>query len=160
MFILDDTSSMWNCWSEVCDLVQTLAYLVKNTDDDGLDIVRANDPHNRLNSRRSSALVKFTEQAKPVPNLPSNLYDCLKVILPTMPIQEPFPKRWSIYILTNADWKGKGPACKIDEPIRAFINKLGPGVDSPIGIQFIYFGSNPKAKNRLEFLDNLPDVLR
>jgi hypothetical protein len=149
---------MANHWDSACALVETLAYLVKRMDDDGLDIVRANAPQQIFNSSKSSKLRDFARKCKPNPSDRSNLVECLRIILGKYTLQPKRSRRWTIYVFTDANWEGNDHACKVDQPVREFFETNGTG--NQIGIQFILFGDAPGARQRMEHLDNLPGVPR
>jgi hypothetical protein len=147
-------------------VLYVLAYLVKDSDPDGMDLLytvslvkekskrpdRLRD-HLRTAScggrtdislRLSAILHEYAEnlqgQAKP-----KRIFGIIRKKKQTRPM--------NLYILTDAVWQ---PHCDAAKPIKTLIRKLDElGLpEYQVGIQFIRFGQNQEAINRLEHLDS------
>ncbi|OCL14632.1 kinase-like protein [Glonium stellatum] len=163
VFVLDDSSSMYEHWDNALDLLDTLAYLVKPSDPDGLELCfTINDK--RFTRKHSSDLVKMAERACP---RGSGRLSNISIILGS--ILEGYEKRlkepakgWfnkkevrkmSIYIFTDGVWR---PQTDAAGPIKSLISALDElhKPKNQIGIQFIQFGNDMEGHERLTHLDS------
>lgn len=155
---------MNNHWKDVKSLLYVLAYLVKELDDDGLD----------MSFTISSQEKKFTHASKAVayldamhPNGLANINMRLSKLLTRYVNELEHPPRnrfslrtrqspikpLSLYIFTDGIWQ---PGYDGVPPIEALIEKL-TALRLPkeqVGIQFIRFGDSPEGIKRLEYLDS------
>ena len=165
-------------WSEVNDVFELLAYMVKETDPDGIELYFTNSD-GKKKSKTTTELVQIV--CDKFPNGNSNVKNRLDLILqghlaklheyqaklrrrksfipwskmlglPTAPLP------LNIYILTDGVWQGQ---CDPSPMIRSTAQYLDENLyfKQQVGIQFIRFGDDPRGKRRLEFLDsglNLP----
>jgi hypothetical protein len=153
-------------WNKLISVVSVLAYLLKYTDDDGMDLYFSisQDKHN---AKTSSELVqKLRGKAR---KGTSDIGSRLSTILHRYQtyLQEPVSNRRSllgkvkpklkkalnVYILTDAIWQ---PHSDATEPIASLITMLKKS-DYPrkqVGIQFIRFGDDPGGIDKLEHLDS------
>lgn len=153
-------------WNSVITVVRLLAYLLKQTDDDGMDLyfTISQEKHN---AKKSSDLVQKLQgkSCRGTSEIGSRLSTILHQY--QMYLQEPVPNRWSlfgkakpkakkalnVYILTDAIWQ---PHSDATEPIASLITMLKK-LDYPrkqVGIQFIRFGDDPDGIRKLEYLDS------
>ncbi len=153
-------------WKPLITITRVLAYMLKKTDDDGMDLyfTISQEKHN---AKTSSELVQKL-QGKACRGT-SEIGSRLSTILHQyqMYLQEPVPNRRSlfgkakpkakkalnVYILTDAIWQ---PHSDATEPIASLIAMLKK-LDYPrkqVGIQFIRFGNDPGGIDKLEYLDS------
>jgi|SRR2546423_178812 len=153
-------------WSKVISVFYVLAYMVKDSDPDGMDLLytvslerqKSKKPdrlRQHLNAKACGGRTDITlrlsiilheyatalqEQATPRRFLGSFLKK--KEVRPM-----------SLYIFTDAVWQ---PRCNAAAPIKLLIKKLDElGLpDHQVGIQFIRFGQNQESIDRLEYLDS------
>ena len=164
VFIIDDSSSMCGHWDKVLDLLDTLAYIVKPLDPDGVEIYfTINDEH--YTKKNSSDLVRIAERARPLKssNRLSNISIKLGSILEDYEKVLKKPERgWfgpkevrkkSIYVFTDGVWRPQADAAG---PIKSLVSTLEQ-LHKPrnqIGIQFIQFGGDVDGHARLAYLDS------
>jgi hypothetical protein len=152
-------------WKDVKSLLYVLAYLVKELDDDGLD----------MSFTISSQEKKFNHASKAVayldamhPNGLANINMRLSKLLMRYvnELEHPTPrnrfslrsrqssvKPLSLYIFTDGVWQ---PGYDGVPPIEALIEKL-TALHLPkeqVGIQFIRFGNSEEGIKKLEYLDS------
>jgi hypothetical protein len=169
IFLIDDSESMRQHWSDVRRVFEALAYLVKPMDKDGIELHFANNcEHNGREKDRKRLTRKF-ETVRP--NGQCQMGIALDKILPKYyPDQrhDHTNKRssWSprvvekppvnIYILTDGVWSpGQHCLSTIQQHITSVVNHLvTTGKLQHVGIQFIRFGDDETGKERLDILDN------
>lgn len=148
------------------DVVRVLAYMLKCTDDDGMELyfTISKDKHN---AKTSSELVQKLQRKECAGT--SEIESRLSIILHRYQtyLQEPLSKRRSlfkkakpkakkalnVYILTDAIWQPRSDAT---QPIASLIAMLKKS-DYPrnqVGIQFIRFGDDLGGIQKLEHLDS------
>jgi hypothetical protein len=152
-----------------------MAYIVKKSDPNGVDVYLAIDPDHkhRKRSKRTRELVEFVKENCPTPTSPgnkrfSNISSRLDSILQDyrtrweedvtrrqrsfFPASKATPKL-SLYIFTDGSWC---PQPGFDNPIRSIVRKLDEldKSDDQIGVQFIRFGDDEDGKQVLEYLDS------
>ncbi|XTI93229.1 kinase-like protein [Cenococcum geophilum] len=164
VFIIDDSSSMCEHWDKVLDLLDTLAYIVKPLDPDGVEIYfTINDEH--YTKRNSSDLVRIAERARPLKcsSRLSNISIKLGSILEDYEKGLKKPERgWfgprevrkkSIYVFTDGVWRPQADAAG---PIKSLVSTLEQlrKPRNQIGIQFIQFGGDVDGHARLAYLDS------
>ena len=160
---------MINEWDEMCELFGILAYLVKNSNPDGIDMYFAM-PAIRYHDRNTSKLVDIAKSRKSQLQSKSNINRCLenilmeynrklerqidlrRVRLSDAPIEDLKPL--SVYVFTNANWTERsGPEPAITRIVDSLVAMNLPA--SQVGIQFISFGSNEEHLQRLKEYDSI-----
>jgi hypothetical protein len=154
-------------WDEMCPLFEILAYMVKKSDLDGIDLYFTMSDK-KLNNQDTTRLVDIVTERKTHLEGQSDVNIRLDHILggyntklknqialrkqgsPYAPIQEAKPL--SVYVFTNAMWTNHSdptPAIKmiVDSLVRLEAPK------NQVGIQFISFGQDQECLDRLEHLD-------
>ena len=86
VFLLDDASSMQQHWDNVVSLVDILAYIVKRTDEDGVDLHFTICKNLRRDEKKTTDLIDFVKDNRPDPpetgaERLSNIDYCLRTIL-------------------------------------------------------------------------------
>lgn len=144
-------------WTNVSNLLKILSYMVKRSDDNGLDLYFGSNPR-PINNENTAKLVAACKSRMPGDGLTSNLIECLTVVLQKYQnVGFRADRRLNVYVLTNGEWSSAGQAGGIDGPIRNLIKFLDlrdlPG--RPVAIQFIQFGNDSDCTVRLQYLDHL-----
>ncbi|KAI9866765.1 MAG: hypothetical protein M1813_000707 [Trichoglossum hirsutum] len=164
VFLIDDSGSMVEHWNDVITLFQTLGYMVKLRDPDGIELQFMNSA---LKSKSRNTTPLLEKLKKVVPKGNSDISIRLDQILqdyefklqtqsgqrstfsskPAGPIRP-----MTIYVLTDGVWQ---PQCEYGAPIRRFVTMLEKrGLpEKQVGIQFIPFGNNPAGRDKLDHLD-------
>lgn len=142
-------------WDELVQLFSILAYMVKERDEDGLDLYFIRS-EKHLCSKHTSSLVQCVKDMKskldglssPIIRLDTILKDYVRRLRGEQSIPQ-----LSIYFFTNGVWT---PQCDlvpvIDSAVKAL--KSRNFLETQIGIQFISFGNDPNGLKRLDLLDN------
>ncbi len=172
MFLVDDSTSMIEYWSEVDDLLHSLAYAVKKCSHNGLEL-RYTHVDEKVHSTNSTDLVNSVRKFKPPyatgndrrytdieTSLGSFLDDYRQRIEKyakrrlTQHLHHDV-KRVNVYVLTDGRWQPESDA-SIGESFRRLVSTLKLHGRNPkqIGVQFIQFGDDAEARQRLERLDN------
>lgn len=165
VFLIDDSRSMGRHWKEVQEVFAHLAYIVKDTDPDGIELrfTMSGDKHR---SRRTTPLLDVLNGKRPQgeSNIRSPLSEVLKEYQAKLKGQK--TSRWSrrrqppeqvrrqtLYVLTDGIWQ---PDCDITEIIKHQVDCLKDHnlYREQFGIQFIRFGDDPEGVKRLEQLDS------
>ncbi|CAG8952521.1 hypothetical protein HYFRA_00009625 [Hymenoscyphus fraxineus] len=167
VFIIDDASSMKNHWDEMSILFGVLAYIVKKSDDDGIDLyfsmseTRHHHPdtkklievvnrrkshlegHSSINVRLQHVLGEYNTKLR-------NQIALRRSGNPHIPFRDIKPL--SVYVFTDGVWTPRTDPQPAIESIVGSLEELNanPG---QVGIQFISFGQDPKPLERLERLD-------
>jgi hypothetical protein len=167
VFVIDDSVSMRPYWDEMCSLFEILSYMVKKSDNDGLDLffTMSNKEYNVKDTRK---LVQIVTERKSRLEGQSDVNIRLDQILgrynsnlrnqialrkqgsPYAPIREMKPL--SVYVFTNAMWTNNSdPTPAIKSIVDSLIDLGSPR--GQVGIQFISFGQDQECLDRLDRLD-------
>jgi hypothetical protein len=156
-------------WDKVIDVFSILAYIVKESDPDGIDLYfTMSPPRERHNGKRTSKLEKIVRDRKPRGKsdirvaLDSILNDYTGRLgiqkarrrgLARFAPQEKDLRPLNLYVLTDGVWQDR---CDAVPPIRRLVDRLIElNMDEKqIGIQFISFGDDPRGLARLDVLDS------
>jgi hypothetical protein len=159
---------MLKYWDDMCELFSILAYIVKASDKDGIDMYFTMSEH-RYNSKDTAKLVEEVEKRKAYLKGASNLNARLDYVLgdydrdlrsekalrnggsSNAPKKDLKPL--SVYVFTNAVWGGKSdPKVAIESIVDNLIDLRLPA--TRVGIQFISFGNDPECLRRLDYYDS------
>ncbi|KAM3071948.1 hypothetical protein ACMFMG_008416 [Clarireedia jacksonii] len=169
IFLIDDSWSMLEYWDKVTDIFSILAYIVKESDPDGVDLYfTMSSPGEHHNHRKTSRLEKVVRNRKPRGKsdirvmLDSILNDytgklgnqkARRTGLARFAPLEKDLRPLNLYVLTDGVWQER---CDAIPPIRRLVDRLVElSLDErQIGIQFISFGNDPTGLDRLGFLDS------
>jgi len=155
-------------WDELCRLFDIMGYLVKKSDDDGIDLYFTMSAE-KHNSKNVSALVDIAKNKKNYLQGISNINGRLDYILGQYcrSLQNEVDMRrgrardapgddikpLSVYVFTNARWdKRSSPKPAIAKVVDCLIALGYPPWQ--VGIQFISFGNDPEALKRLGEYDS------
>lgn len=153
-------------WNRVILVFYVLAYLLKDSDPDGMDLLytvsvdkQKSKKPDRLREHlrtvscggrsdiglRLGAILHEYAKNLQVGAKPQRIFGISRKKKQTRPM--------NLYILTDAVWQ---PHSDVVKPIRTLIRKLDElGLpEYQVGIQFILFGQNQEGINRLEHLDS------
>jgi hypothetical protein len=165
-------------WPDVLRVLDVLAYTVKRSDPDGVEIYFAIN-HSHVTEKHTTNLVEIARQNRPdasgspvLSDMGARLDSILeeyrtKLDVYQNQVQSPkrsrffsrrraFPgelRKMSLYILTDGAWQPKSNA---EDPIRTLVTKLEKFEKSrnQVGIQFIQFGNDEAGGKLLTHLDN------
>jgi hypothetical protein len=157
VFLIDDAASMKSHEAEVKRILEILAYLVKDSDPDGLDLYftcskrkfREKDPVKLVSKFASNIPGGLTEIRRSLSLIIDNYikgFDRNKLRKLFRPIRS-----LNIYVLTDGIWQ---PNTDLTPPIQRLVQKLNDNGKYQVGIQFISFGNNVEALKRLDELDD------
>lgn len=163
-------------WPDVKRVFKALAYLVKKSDLDGMDLSFTNSP-DEGHSEKTSTLLKSLDEI--VPSGQCDMKMALGMILERLhPVleryhsenlreQERKQKKFSkkkkkkkrgvtIYVFTDGVWQDRPDLCGVEEPIKTIVDKLNSEgmMKCHVGIQFIRFGTHTLGGSRLKRLDS------
>lgn len=164
VFLVDDAASMRRHQDRVRSVLHVLGYLLKECDNDGMDLYFTMSLA-KYNAKTSSALLQGYRVAA-VHQGTSDIGSRLSSILHEYEtkLRRHESKRTSffgnrtikplnVYVLTDAVWQSQSDAA---EPITSMVQTLGDlrYPRQQVGIQFIYFGDNQDCFKKLEHLDS------
>ena len=143
--------------ADVKRTLDILAYLVKDSDPDGLELFFTCSKQKFKEKNPSKLVAGFAK------NTPRGLTD-IRIRLSSIidDYIKGFDRKWykkvfkpirslNIYVLTDGIWQ---PNTDLRPPIRRLIDKLEKNGQYQVGIQFISFGNNSEALKRLDDLDD------
>ena len=151
---------------DIESVISLLAYIVKNSDENGLDIFFT-QTSKMVNSQKSSKLATSIYQAPfvGVTDMRGRLRNILQehinkfgtLVLPPRPFfgrqPPPEPQRpLSFYILTDAKWQPTDVGGFIKDLVRSMIAKSCP--KEHVALQFIRFGNDQASIKKLDELDH------
>jgi hypothetical protein len=161
VFLIDDSVTMKPHWKRVTRVFEALSYILKDVDPNGLDLSFTISADTLKKTKRTSKLVEMVKLRSKhlVGTTDMNLK--LTEILVTYQTELEKPQGFfgkpilprNLYILTDGVWE---PNCDAAAPIKNLVNKLNK-LDKgrvQVGIQFISFGENTAALERLDILDS------
>ena len=167
VFLIDNSSSMGSNRKEVCDLLGLLAYIVKRTDPDGIELRFTMSPERRAKARDTAPLLRTLETAPfsgesnirtQVGEIFQDYHAKLRDQNHTRSlfgrVRSPRPiRRQNVYIFTDGVWQ---PNCDPTDLIQNLVKGLEQKSMNreQFGIQFIRFGNDPEGIKRLNHLDS------
>lgn len=168
VFLVDNSTSMRNYWDKLVPLFDVLAYIVKGSDPDGLELYFTSSDC-KCKDKNTTALVVTTRgQCAPTsPQLETNIHtsldsvlrDYLKKLNSHLQPRHTFSwtprdvRKLSLYILTDGQWQ---PESDAESPIRLLVETLDElrKPKDQVGIQFIQFGTESSGTAILNYLDS------
>lgn len=156
-------------WDECTKLADTLMMKVKDLDDDGIDVHFTGKQTTILGTEKRSKIGRAMKDAQPrEESLATDMTGALGDIFDdyyTGQIKQKRqpgwrrPRKLTIYVFTDGIWGGTQDDTRVDDKIRSFVNKMTTEVYGDLGvrcctIQFIHFGENQYARERLRRLDD------
>lgn len=166
IFLIDTSATMKQYSREIERVISLLAYMVKKSDKDGLDIFFTQS-RKKVNSRKSSKLSSSIHQEPfvGVSDMRGRLQNILQehinkfgtLIYPPRTVYgrqpPPQPQRpLSFYILTDAKWQPTDVEGLIRDLVQSMIAKRCP--KEHVAIQFIRFGDDQASIDKLDKLDH------
>ena len=142
--------------SKVEQCARVLAYALKESDPDGMDVYFTSEMHNHKTYKRSRQVEAAIRKHEFRPYRTTSMAKCLGELLDTRRGRSRRRRRTSIYVLTDAVWEQCEPGvdhCIVREA-RA-LRKEG-SLPSDLMIQFIRFGDqgDRRLAERLRYLDD------
>ncbi|KAF2400193.1 hypothetical protein EJ06DRAFT_420275 [Trichodelitschia bisporula] len=172
-FLVDNGSTMTEHWDKATELIDILAQLAVGLDKDGMDLVFTNSSETVSNHNWHGWFKNAMRRAKPQDLVYTDIKAALGNIFGEYQNSSRFrkpPKRTTLIILTDGVWKGTEVKEDVEEKIQVFIKWLmgvsGGHEDRSFSIQFIQFGNDLEATQRLKRLDDelvklkgIPDIV-
>jgi hypothetical protein len=148
-------------WEWLIKVVEALTYILKDVDPNGLDLSFTVCSEKQKKTKRPASLVELVESRSELLEGATDMNLRLSDILDTYQTELEKPKKFyrksvlpmNLYVLTDGIWE---PNCDAAGPITNLVNKLNELHKGrvQVGIQFISFGNNAEAINRLNILDS------
>ncbi|KAL9027582.1 MAG: hypothetical protein Q9196_003915 [Gyalolechia fulgens] len=169
VFLVDNAASMEPHKKQVRDVLELLSSLTARYDPNGLDLYFATEPNKTYQPRNNKQVLEFFDKHRP--HSLTDMRTCFASIME--PYQARFgqktnrwsrllhpnstpskgPRKLSLYILTDGVWD---PECDLITEIKTLVAGLQKEgmTNKHVGIQFIRFGDDASAIERLEKLDS------
>ena len=157
VFLIDDARTMKAHEAEVKRILDILAYLVKNSDPDGLELYFTCSKQHFKEKDPSKLVAKLNN------NKPGGLTD-IRIRLNSIidNFIQGFDRNWlmkklkpvrslTIYVLTDGIWQ---PDTDLTQPLKRLVKMLDEYGQYEVGILFISFGNGAAALQRLNNLDD------
>lgn len=148
-------------WDKMTTLFEALAYLVKQSDTDGIDLHFTVSSEQVSRSKSTGKLVEKIKRHKRegVTDMTWNLDRILENYREQFHRKKPFfnsnhkVRPLTLYVLTDGIWEAE---CDPSPVIKRMVKRLEElqCAESQVGIQFISFGEDPLGLNRLQRLDD------
>ena len=148
-------------WEWLIKVFEALTYILKDVDPNGLDLSFTICRETLKKTKRTTSLVELVKSRSELLKGTTDMNLRLSEILDTYQTELEKPKTFlrksvlpmNLYILTDGIWE---PNCDPAGPITNLVNKLNKLHKGrvQVGIQFISFGNNAGAINRLNILDS------
>ncbi|KAL8896162.1 MAG: hypothetical protein Q9207_007843 [Kuettlingeria erythrocarpa] len=166
IFLVDNSETMRQYKTQIAGVASLLAYIVKDSDDDGLDIHFTQSVY-QTNSKKSTGISSAIHQQpyRGIPDMRGRLGSILQehinrfgaLVSPSRSRfgrqRSPQPqKRLSFYVLTDAKWQPGDVGKVIKDLVQRMKAKGLP--KEHVGIQFIRFGDDPASIDKLDELDH------
>ena len=166
-FVIDDSASMNPYWTDVRDLLDLLAYMVKRADPNRVDLCFAGSAVKHGEMKMTTSLLEIFDQKRPngkqdmsarLSSIVSEYQkDLAKINAPKSlfaKLRSKETRPLSVYVFTDAVWQ---PVCHVSPVIKSLVSTLTQNNlhKQQVGIQFIRFGNQRIGIERLEDLDRL-----
>lgn len=168
-FVVDNGTTMEQHWSDVMFTLETLYLKLDGLDENGVDLMftdRAKSIYNKKELKKSwgrTALVRSMNEAQPAApkqheeRVRTNMREVLSPIFQKF-LSSRQNKRMTLIVLTDGMWEGsyreEGVAEKIADFYKRWHNASRVVEDRWFSIQFVSFGKDKVALNRLQVLDD------
>ncbi|KAI3394706.1 hypothetical protein diail_2291 [Diaporthe ilicicola] len=170
LFLIDDTESMKEHSAQIVDSFQTLAYIAKSMDPDGVELSFVSRPGAISKNRRTGPLVEELKQQLSSPRMAvkGRIEDSLgtlihEKIMRRLPVPVPFvgnfptwAKPMTIFVFTDGKWgEGIRTGNGLDTPITNLMRKVkSRGLNRQhVMLQFLRFGHDKEGMKHLDHLD-------
>ncbi|KAF7551355.1 hypothetical protein G7Z17_g5038 [Cylindrodendrum hubeiense] len=161
-FVVDNAASMKSHWPNVQMTLLALAMMIGPLDKDGLDLLYTIGERHALDNVKGWKIEsKFRQSMEEAgadidDRNQTDMAATLSIIFDDY--VKDFSKKQTLIILTDGLWEGSGLKDDVENVICDFINdlktRLGRLERRWFSIQFVSFGNNDKALNRLQALDD------
>jgi len=148
-------------WKSLTRVVEALTYILKYVNPNGLDLSFTICGETLKKNPKATSLVNMVKSRSELLKGTTDMNLRLSEILETYQTELEKPKTFlrksvlpmNLYILTDGIWE---PNCDAAGPITNLVNKLNKLHKGrvQVGIQFISFGNNAEAIDRLNILDS------
>jgi hypothetical protein len=148
-------------WKSLIKVFEALTYILKDVDPNGLDLSFTICRETLKKTEKTKTLVNMVKSRSELLKGTTDMNLRLSEILDTYQTKLEKPKTFwrksvlpmNLYILTDGIWE---PNCDAAGPIKNLVNKLNELHKGrvQVGIQFIRFGNNAEAIDRLNILDS------
>ena len=168
-FLVDNAETMKDFWYEATYLLETLVMKARGQDENGIDLSFTGGPVQVENKKQESEFKKAMKkpQAMPKdgvrPDIRKQLGNIFAKYLQDLDRRRvnPYmsePRNLTLIIFTDGIWAGVPHKGDIDSQIVSFVrdlqNKIGNLKHRPVGLEFVQFGDDARATERLRQLDN------
>lgn len=168
-FLVDNAETMRPHWYEATYLLETLLMKAAGQDRNGMDLYFTRGTVSRENERSISSIVTAMrdENAQPMDKIKTDMKEALTKILSKYyqdldaekkSHKKKALKNLTIIVLTDGLWEAMSNKDEVKDKIAAFVKKLedmGNNLeDRPVSIEFIHFGDDSDATERLRQLDD------
>ncbi|KAI0515371.1 kinase-like domain-containing protein [Xylaria bambusicola] len=168
-FIIDNSSSMTNCWEKVISTTMALASIAQDIDPDNIEF-HCTNTNNPLKTKGCKGLEQWLKDNQPYNDIGScRMENHLDRILPDLVtkatkqrntwdrvLKKQRAKGINVYVLTNGVWENRDSETvdAAKQSIQAIVNKVKEHGPTFLSIQFVRFGEHPVGKRRLQWLDD------
>lgn len=183
IFIIDDAATMAPYWTEVKNVVKLLGWLLKDNDDDGIELCFTGEPSApyRAPKKRSSRLQdplrqRSAKELRSTTDITWRLSNILNGYLVKLERHRSMRsgtwrsfvsrrpedsniKPLMLYVLTDGIWEDKSDPSSVIKEAAARLQQLDKPSDQ-VGIQFIRFGDDQESVQKLQRLDSGLDASR
>ncbi|OAL52684.1 hypothetical protein IQ07DRAFT_380692 [Pyrenochaeta sp. DS3sAY3a] len=167
-YLVDDSESMFDHWDEATFLLETLVMKAHDQDPDGPDLAFMNDSRNLTRQRDAKEFRKLMNKAQPRKdggvhtNIKKSLERIFHIYLETVQCTHTKTRvnSLTIIILTDGLWEGMvNDQDAVIPLIQKFYRQLKHDMDGKlrerqVSIQFVQFGNDQEARERLRRLDD------
>ncbi|KAF2490635.1 hypothetical protein BU16DRAFT_622209 [Lophium mytilinum] len=160
-FVVDNATTMLPFWEVATFVAETLAMKLAGLDDDGLDLMCTLGDVNLENEKGLQAPINIRhamDRARPSSdgNAKTDMRETLEDIFEDFLGNRKLAKdrKMTLIVLTDGIWKGPVPLESVEAKIEEFVKQLNTLKDRAFSIQFIRFGDDAEAIERLRRLDD------
>lgn len=149
-------------WDSAWFALQNLAMTASPLDDNGMDLTFTRGGSDVKNEKRGQVLAQsmYKRGNEPTNGVQTDMHEALNRIFNEY-LRENMgrtnPKRLLLIVLTDGVWRPKTNMTLIQSAIVGFLKKVQTAfefISRPVCIQFVQFGHDPAATDRLRFLDD------
>ncbi|KAF2756758.1 hypothetical protein EJ05DRAFT_76652 [Pseudovirgaria hyperparasitica] len=174
VFVVDNAPTMRPWWALVSFVVETMAMNLTGLDKDGLDLLFTGTDKFRLKGKKADAPSKFLKNIREATPNDRSMNTDMAASLGTIfdeYIRTPQEKGMTLLVFTDGLWTGGAEDDAVEKALVKFITrtkdyKMDRQMKRRFSIEFIYFGHDQKAIDRLRALDDeiktkheLPDIV-
>ncbi|KAF2811553.1 uncharacterized protein BDZ99DRAFT_518812 [Mytilinidion resinicola] len=160
-FVVDNGTTMLPFWDVATFVIETLTMKLAGLDDDGLDLVctlgdisleNEKGLHAPSNFRNAMNRARPSSDGDEKTDMRETLEDIFEDYLTSRKAAK--DRKMTLIVLTDGIWKGSVPPESVGAKIEEFVKQLHTLKDRAFSIQFIRFGDDEEAIERLRRLDD------